>query len=65
MMNFHRETESIKINEMMNWKKAFIKKMQKNITNNLVKLNAEFTVKFWGNWFLIKKWEITLIINIH
>ena len=29
--------KSIKINEMINWKKAFGEKMQKNITNNLVK----------------------------
>ena len=35
---------------MTKWKKAFGEKMQKNIINNLLKKNAKFTFKFWGNW---------------
>ena len=34
---------------MMNWKKAFGDKMQKNITNNLVNFNAKVTVNYEEN----------------
>ena len=42
---------------MMNWKKACGEKMKKDKTNTLVKYNAKFTVKFWGNlgFFLFNK----------